>query len=131
MTNDSINCFDSSLFINNNRNKDINKSDNNYLYMTKPVIYELTIKDNKKININLTVVKSEILDKNKNENLKIKFEHLLDIALKNENNNNNSNRINKSMKNNNIEIKSFVNIEKVIEKIRNKNRKILFKKKLN
>ena len=126
-TNNSIiNCLDNSLLLNNKRNKDTNKSDNNYLYMTKPVIYESTIKDNKKININLVDVKNEILDKNKNENLKIKFEHLLDVAFKNENNNNNGNKI----KNNNIEIQKFVNIEKVIEKIRNKNRKIIFKKKI-
>ncbi len=126
-TNNSIiNCLDNSLLLNNKRNKDTNKSDNNYLYMTKPVIYESTIKDNKKININLVDVKNEILDKNKNENLKIKFERLLDVALKNENNNGGKNNKIK----NNIEIKKFVNIEKVIEKIRNKNRKILFKKKI-
>jgi hypothetical protein len=136
--NNSINnYFDNSLLINNNRdrNKDanINKCDNSYLFTTKPVIYESTIKENKKININLIDAKNEILDKNKNENLKIKFEHLLDIALKNDNNNNNNgNKINTSVKNKNniIEIKKFVNVEKVIEKIRNKNRKILFKKKI-
>ena len=113
-TNNSIiNCLDNSLLLNNKRNKDTNKSDNNYLYMTKPVIYESTIKDNKKININLVDVKNEILDKNKNENLKIKFEHLLDVAFKNENNNNNGNKI----KNNNIEIQKFVNIDNQINNI--------------
>ena len=131
LQNNSINnCFDNSLLLNNNRDKNkdanINKCDNSFLFTTKPVIYESTIKENKKIDINLIDVKNEILDKNKNENLKIKFEHLLDVAFKNENNNNNGNKI----KNNNIEIQKFVNIEKVIEKIRNKNRKILFKKKI-
>lgn len=137
LQNNSINnYFDNSLLLNNNRDKNkdanINKCDNSYLFTTKPVIYESTIKENKKIDINLIDVKNEILDKNKNENLKIKFEHLLDIALKNENNNNNGNRINIGAKNKNniVEIKKFVSVEKVIEKIRNRNRKILFKKKI-
>ena len=129
MPNNSMNInnlFENSFIAYNNKSI----YENNLFNKKNNLAYASKVNNDNSTNISINLVnelkKSKILDNNKNDNLKVKFERLLDVALKNENNNGGKNNKIK----NNIEIKKFVNIEKVIEKIRNKNRKILFKKKI-
>ena len=118
--NSSLNFFDNSIIT--NENKSI--YDASFLNITKPILNESKITDNKNQNLPHNFKINKLLDnRNNNSNkLKTKFEKLIDLALKNEN---------KDCKiKNNIKTKKLTNIEMTIERIRNKNRTEIFKKKI-
>ena len=132
-------------------NKSFNIRENSFLTNTNQSIYEnkcsfttnksFIINDSKisntKINVNLKNTNltndfkmSKLLDNSKNNKLKIKIDNLLNIALKNEKYNNK--KINNKFFNyqNNIKGENLHRMEMTIERIRNKNRKEIFKKKI-
>ena len=116
--NKSPNFFDSSIKT-NSRNKSIYETNN--LNKTKPLFYESKKLINPKNSNPEKDFKMNILLNNKQNNnkLKRKFDHLLDLALKKDN------KIKKH-----FEIKKLSNMEMTIERIRNQNRIKLFKKKV-
>lgn len=118
--NNSINFFDNSNIT--NENKSI--YDGSFLNITKPILNESKMNDNKNQNLPHNFKINKLLDnKNNNSNkLKTKFEKLIDLALKTENKD--------SKIKNNIKTKKLSNIEMTIERIRNKNRTEIFKKKI-
>ena len=125
--NKSFNIFDNSFITNNNKN--INEN-NYYSNINKSFInYESKIDNNfKNFNIRNDFKINKIIENNnQNNKLKTKFENLLDLALKNEENKNKSFLYLK----NNIDSKRFHRMEMTIERIRNKNRKEIFKKKID
>ena len=127
--NKSFNIFENSFITNNN--KSINEN-NFYSSINKSFISYESKKDNNFKNFNLRndfKINKIIENNNQNNKLKTKFENLLDLALKNEENKNK----NKSFLylKNNIDSKRFHRMEMTIERIRNKNRKEIFKKKID
>ena len=131
--NKSVNIMENSFLTNPNQSTYENK----YSFTTnKSFIIEGSKINNTKINDNLKHSNltndfkiSKLLDNNKNNKLKSKIDNLLNLALKNEKNNNN---INNKFFNfqNNIEGKNIHRMELTIERIRNKNRNEIFKKKI-
>lgn len=119
--NKSLNFFESSIITNEN-NKSIYELNN--LNKTKPLYYESKKNINtKNSNIKKDFKINNILNSKKSNNkLKRKFEHLLDLALKNDDKN--------GKIKNNIGTGGLSNMEMTIERIRNQNRTQIFKKKI-
>jgi len=118
--NNSLNFFDTSNITSENKNI----YDSSFLNITKPILNESKLNDNKNQNLPQNFKINKLLDnRNNNSNkLKTKFEKLIDLALKTEN---------KDGKiKNNIKTKKLSNIEMTIERIRNKNRTEIFQKKI-
>lgn len=130
------------LFHKNNQNVS-NKSTNlfenteilNYTYKKinlkkkgkSPLIYDAKNNDNS-FNLNLTSgynIKNILNNKNRNNKLKMKFENLLDLAMKNYNDKKKINKLE-----NVVEAGKMAKMEMTIERIRNKNRKQIFKKQM-
>lgn len=127
--NKSFNIIDNSFLTNTNQSTYENK----YSFTTNKsfIINDTKINDNlKHSNLTNDFKISKLLD-NKNNKLKSKIDNLLDLALKNEkyNNKNTNNKLFNFQ--NNIEGKNIHRMEMTIERIRNKNRKEIFKKKIS
>ena len=121
--NKSLNVFDNSLILNNNK-KYILKNEKS------PLINKTKNNDNdNSFNISITngfKINNILNNKNRNNKLKTKFENLLDLALKNYD----DNKKNIKKLDNKVEIRNMAKLEMIIDKIRNKNRKEIFKKQM-
>ena len=119
--NNSINLFENSLILNNNKSYFLKNEKSPLIYKTK--------NDDNSFNLNLPngfKINNILKNKNRNNKLKIKFENLLDLAFKNYN----DNKKNLNKLENKFEIKNMAKLEMIIDKIRNKNRKEIFKKQM-
>jgi hypothetical protein len=128
--NKSFNLMENSTLLNDNSYENIN-----YFRKKKsPVFNNEKINNSNSINsyFSNAIINKILGNKNRNINnkLKNKFENLLDLTL----NNNNKSSINNNSyilpKFNNIETQKINKIERTIEKIRNKNKKEIFKKQI-
>lgn len=126
--NKSFNLMENSTLLNDNSYENIN-----YFRKKKsPIFNNEKINNSNSINsyFSNAIINKILGNKNRNNKLKNKFENLLDLTL----NNNNKSSINNNSyilpKFNNIETQKINKIERTIEKIRNKNKKEIFKKQI-
>ena len=126
LLNKTINIFENSFITTNN--KSINENNYNYNKNKSFIINEpKKDKNSKNFNLRNDFKINKILESNnKNNKLKSKLENLLDLALKND-----ENKKQQFFFKNNIDSKRFHRMEMTIERIRNKNRKEIFKKKID
>ena len=125
--NKSFNLLENSFLTNDNK---ISYENNHFFRKTKSPIFN---KEEILGNSNNSFITSSIINKiqdnkNRNNKIKMKFENLLDLTLNNNININNNSYILPKFKK--IETQNINKFERTIEKIRNKNKKEMFKKKI-